>query len=827
MKSQSDRVMQGEIASLSEMEFRSDSTYNLATASQPRKKGKILWLAVQNTMLPFDKLYAYFFMDEKFSGEPLERVSHKKEGVLFSEKVKRFVGHFVEVPFGKNNLIKKALVLAEDEEIYSLLSQEEREKFTYPDISQIKPIEKVLDQRIHLQEEDIQVLKWFRTRYHCSWSKVCQLFYPSNLYLYQSKIKNDKFYQWNLAHKEEIEAFLATSSLNKQRQREILMFLKSHSSSFSEMKEAGLSLSSLKALEKKAWLSCEIGYTFFTKEKSSIDKSIDFTAHEKGNLSTYPFQLKLNTEQNQALQTLITLSKEKKYQEVLLHGVTGSGKTELYLRMVYEMQQRGKTVILLVPEISLTPMMIKRFTQYFSTTIAVLHSALTPKQRAEEWKKIIEGRATLVLGARSAIFAPLPNLGLVIVDEEHEASYISSQHPYYDAKTVARLRLHKEGLLLLGSATPSLNSYHRVEQGKSFYLQLKHRAKEAELPQVKVENLAQPFLKEEEKQSYFLRPSLIRSLHQCFEEKKQALLLVNRRGFSPQLVCKHCLETLYCPHCSVPLTYHKRGEKMLCHYCGYAQIRPKLCPFCHEGKLVERGLGIQQIEEDLQKIFPDKTILRMDQDSLNRENSHAKILKRFEEEKVDILLGTQMIAKGHDYESVGFVAVLGIDQLLYMNEYDAGEKAFQLLTQAAGRTGRGKDKGKVIFYTSFPEHHSVLAACQQDFHFFAKKELPLRKNAGFPPYQYLLRLQILAPQEAQAETYAENMYKQLKNKQAPQATWKIFPPFPAEVFKVQRQYRFEILIKGGDLRHIAKMRDFIENIKHPKKHYVYCRIEPS
>lgn len=444
----------------------------------------------------------------------------------------------------------------------------------------------------------------------------------------------------------------------------------------------------------------------------------------------------------------------------LLYGVTGSGKTEVFIRAVRTVLQLGRTAIVLVPEIALTPQMVDYFRRRFGEDAAVLHSRLSAGERYDEWRRIRRGDARVVIGARSAIFAPLSHLGLVIIDEEHEASYVADNIPRYDARDAARMRCEGEGAtLILASATPSLRSFAMTQRGDLTLLELPERVLGRPLPQVHLVDMR------EELQNGNLSVfsgALVSGLRHCLEGGHQAILFINRRGHSTFVSCRSCGYVVKCPHCDVSLTYHQDGENMSCHYCGYKAPPPRLCPQCQSRYIRYFGSGTQKVEEETRRLFPDIPMLRMDNDTTRTHDAHHQILSAFRREEARILIGTQMVAKGLDFPNVTMVGVVAADGMLGLPDYRAAERTFQLITQVAGRAGRDKDPGEVFVQTYSPEHYSIVAAARQDYRAFFTEEMTRRRRQLFPPYTMLCRLLVEGDKQQSVAKTSQTLFEQMQ-----------------------------------------------------------------
>ena len=467
----------------------------------------------------------------------------------------------------------------------------------------------------------------------------------------------------------------------------------------------------------------------------------------------------LTPQQEEVLATLLP-AVEGKGGAYLLYGVTGSGKTEVFIRAVRRAAQLGKTAIVLVPEIALTPQMVMWFRSRFGEDAAVLHSRLSPGERYDEWRRIRRGEVRVVIGARSAIFAPLENIGLIIIDEEHEQSYIADNTPRYDAREVARWRCEKEGAaLLLASATPSMRSFAMAGRGDLSLLEMPKRVKNRPLPEVHVVDMREEL--KAGNRSVF-SGALLNGLKACMDSGKQAILFVNRRGYSTFVSCRECGYVVTCSQCDVSMTYHSVGNRLSCHYCGQEAPVPETCPECGSRYIKYFGVGTQRVEEEVKKHFPDVPILRMDNDTTRTKDAHAQLLAKFRSGEARIMVGTQMIAKGLDFPNVTMVGILAADAMLKLPDYRSAERTFQLLTQVAGRAGRADTPGEVYLQTYDPEHYAIDAASRQDYRAFYEQEMDRRKRALYPPYTLIARLLYEAKREEDAQRAAEAAMRQME-----------------------------------------------------------------
>ncbi|ELU9025097.1 primosomal protein N' [Enterococcus faecalis] len=545
-----------------------------------------------------------------------------------------------------------------------------------------------------------------------------------------------------------------------------------------EMKELGFSTALLNEAAKNGWL------TFIEKEAYR-----DPFANQTFEKTT---ALSLNVEQQVAVETILQSVQEQQSQTYLLEGITGSGKTEVYLQVIAEVLNQGKTAIMLVPEISLTPQMVQRFKSRFGEHVAVMHSGLSQGEKYDEWRKIERGEAEVVVGARSAIFAPIENIGVIIIDEEHEASYKQEETPRYHARDLAIWRSEYHHCpVVLGSATPSLESRARAQKNVYQRLRLTQRANQAAtLPTIDVVDMRQEV--ENGNVSSFSM-SLQEKLQERLEKNEQSVLLLNRRGYSSFVMCRDCGYVLPCPNCDISLTLHMDSKTMKCHYCGHEERIPYRCPNCGQDKIRYYGTGTQKVEEELQTLLPDSRILRMDVDTTRRKGAHEKILRTFGEGQADILLGTQMIAKGLDFPNVTLVGVLNADTALNLPDFRSSERTFQLLTQVSGRAGRAEKPGEVIIQSFNPEHYAIQLAKAQDYEDFYTKEMYIRHRGDYPPYYFTVQITASHPEENEAAKQMFQIARKLKQGLSPQAI--LLGPTPNAIMRVNNRYFYQVIIK--------------------------------
>lgn len=633
-----------------------------------------------------------------------------------------------------------------------------------------KVISKVLDQA--LDEKKVELAKWLAKRYFCTLSDVFKLFVPPGTSQQFDKIKM-KTERWVRLTEEVRQNFESISKgIKSEKQNKILEFLRDNFEIPVTilLDVTGTTTAVLKTLEKKGFVESfqreVLRNPFFSKHVTKSD----------------PLPL---TEEQKKVKKQVILGQ---YGEYLLHGVTGSGKTELYLQWIADVLQNGKTAIVLVPEISLTPQITDRFLARFGRVIAILHSKLSQGERYDEWRRIQRGEAKIVIGARSALFAPIQDVGIIIIDEEHDASYKSETTPKYEAREVARkIAQRNDATLILGSATPDVKTYYQAQQGQIKLLELKHRISQNGLPMIKIVDLREELATGNK--TVFSR-LLYQEMKRNLEKKEQMILFLNRRGYSTFIMCRDCGYVVKCDKCDVSMTYHMTKNKLLCHYCGAEKENVTVCPECGGNNIRYFGTGTQKIEAEIHKYFPEASVIRMDVDTTTTKNAHEIILNRFREEKIDILLGTQMITKGHDFENVTLVGVLAADSSIHMGDYRANEKTYQLLTQVSGRAGRGEKQGRAIIQTYMPDEFSILAAQKQVYEEFYRNEINVREKLNFPPFCDIIVAVIIGTDEKAVMQDAKAYYEIFKTK------FETYSPVPAPISKVNENYRWRVLSKA-------------------------------
>ncbi len=542
----------------------------------------------------------------------------------------------------------------------------------------------------------------------------------------------------------------------------------------------------LKALEEKGLITSSFKEVYrapWAEEEQAIDSSFELTA-----------------EQTEAVNKIVSTIKKQQYAPFLLHGVTGSGKTEVYLRTIRATLEAGRGALVLVPEIALTPQLIARFKARFGNQIAQLHSGLSQGERFDEWRRILKGEARIVIGARSAIFAPLPSLGIIVVDEEHDTAYKQEDRVLYNARDMALVKAKmNNAVVVLGSATPAIETYYNTRIGKINYLHLSQRIDSRPLPQVEVIDMRK------EEPGVMLSSRLKEAIKERWGRGEQTVLFLNRRGFSPFVICRECGFTARCPNCTVSLVFHQEKQLLLCHYCNFSQPAPEQCPLCQGHKIGVFGFGTEKLEAEVRRLFQDLKVGRLDRDTTTKKNSLHQILGQFRKGETELLIGTQIVAKGHDIPGVTLVGVIAADHSLNFPDFRAGERTFQLLTQVAGRCGRGQSPGAVIIQTYNPEHPSIRLARGQDFFPFYEQEVSQRDELQYPPFHRMVNFRIKGnslSRTLEGATRLGKLSQELKKKEKifKDAIIDILGPVEAPREKLKGKYRFQMLIKGPDYR---------------------------
>lgn len=689
------------------------------------------------------------------------------------------VGSRVQVTFGKGHKKMEGYVLG--------IQDIEKPRYS------IKNLQGVVQNVPPLSTLQIDMILWMKKTYLCTYMEAISAVAPPKAYG-NIKEQRDLFIRRNTS-REDMKKALERIPKNAKRQIEVLKPLMEEEEYLLESLPGNKSQykNALQALEKKELIIRE--------EREKASRLL------KPSPPKNPPRVALTREQEEALERMKicfqrTLEKREKAKTFLLHGVTGSGKTEIYLGLIEKALEAGKTAILLVPEISLTPQTMERFTARFGEAVALIHSSLTLRERYHEWEKIHRGKAKIVIGARSAVFARLKNLGMIVVDEEHEYTYKSEQNPKYHAIEVARYRSEKEGAqVVLGSATPSVESYYRGQQGIYELISLGRRVTKHQLPRVEMVDMRE----ELDTGNLSMISGLLKNrIEKNLQQQKQTILFLNRRGFSTFLSCKKCGHVEKCVDCDITMTYHLSSDQLVCHYCGKRKKPITRCPDCGATTIKHFGYGTQKLEKNIENLFPEARILRMDVDTTTEKGAHERVLKAFKNQQADILIGTQMISKGLDFPGVTLVGIIAADSILNLPDFRASERTFQLLTQVAGRAGRGEDLGSVVLQTYKPEHYSIEEAMKQDYTGFYKREIALREAFEYPPFTVLYLVNLMGEEEEKVYQTAVKIAKGiryiLKNQGYEQALEEsILGPNPSVITKINKNYRYRIILKNTEI----------------------------
>jgi len=681
----------------------------------------------------------------------------------------------------------------------------------------IRPIESVVGEAPIVSEPMLELARWISTYYCCPIETVMRSLLPQVIRRAEVGWKKQLFVQPG----RKIEnAELEKLRKRAPRQAELLEAISRLDAPIRAthlLRQTSLDNQTLRALVKR-------GLAELREEAVVRDPHADEQFIATSNLI-------LNQEQSSALNEITqALDSPKDARPILLHGVTGSGKTEIYLQAIRAALDRGRTAIVLVPEISLTPQTVERFKGRFAEAqdaVAVLHSHLSQGERHDEWHKIHSGRARIAIGPRSAVFAPLKNLGLIVVDEEHENTYKQEEAPRYHARDLAVVRAKIEKcVVILGSATPSLESYHNATTGKYRLSTLTQRIDEKQMPLMRIVDLRQE--RRKEKAAAILSERLRAAIADRLEKREQTILFLNRRGFSTSLLCSNCGEARNCPNCSVALTFHRHpavAGRLSCHLCGHTAAVPRKCPACGKDALIYAGFGTEKVESTVAQIFPKATVRRMDADSMTRKEAYRETLRNFRTGKIDILVGTQMIAKGLHFPNVTLVGIINADLSLHLPDFRAGERTFQLLTQVAGRAGRGETSGEVFVQTYTPFSPSIQFARHHDFAGYFQQELEFRERCDFPPFKHAILITVRSAHEGRAKLSAETLRRRLK--EALPEEFILGDATPAPLEKLQGQFRFHILIRGEAIMRLSRLvRETLDKLPFPEDVTVTVDVDP-
>ncbi len=682
-------------------------------------------------------------------------------------EAKALPGVRVYVPFSNGNRRTEGVILALAEE---------------SSYDRLKSIQAVLDEEPILTQEQIKLALFMRERFFCTVYDAVRAMLPAGLWFDEDGRRKARDKTQEMARlaigPEEAAAAAQAKRLKAPSQSQILEQLCAFEAIPSRdlLLHTGAGRPSLKALVNAGMVEL---YEKETYRRPQIHIG-----------ETEPLPV-LSAKQQEAFEGIQSLAASGNSGAALLFGVTGSGKTSVYIHLIAEQLKRDKAVILLVPEIALTPQMIETFSAHFGNEVAVLHSSLSIGERYDEWKRVRCGKARMVIGTRSAVFAPCPHLGLIIIDEEQEETYKSENIPRYNARDVAKYRCAGANcLLLLGSATPDIVSMYAAQTGRYRYFTLPERFNERELPDVRIVDMKRELRRGNGGSiSSFLRDELAENI----SRGEQSILFINRRGANRLISCGECGYTYRCPRCSVSLTYHSANNRLLCHYCGYSRRPDEACPECG-GALKHIGAGTQMVESELKELFPDVEVLRMDTDTVTPAGSHEKLLDRFRQENIPIMVGTQMVTKGLNFENVTLVGVISADQSLYAGDYRAGERSFSLITQVVGRSGRGKKPGRAVIQTFTPDNETILQAAKQDYEAFYRSEIELRKLQNTPPFSQMLSVTVSGMNEEHVYRACRAVRQRLDGLLSAGGSATILGPAPLAVVKVNNRYRYRVMI---------------------------------
>src|SRR6266516_1687325 len=729
----------------------------------------------------------------------IDRAIHRELDYLVPETLSERVGvgSRVRVPFRERSALATVVAILDHSEAEGLRS-----------------IEAVIGEAPILSKELLELARWISTYYCCPIEAVMRSLLPQ--VIRHAKVGWKKQLFVRPARKVDIEEVekLRRRAPRQAELLEAISRLESPIRASQLLRQTSLDNQTLRALVKR-------GLAELREEAVVRDPHGDEQFIATSNLI-------LNEEQTGALsETTQALNSPENARPILLHGVTGSGKTEIYLQAIRSTLDRGRTAIVLVPEISLTPQTVERFKGRFANmpdAVAVLHSHLSEGERHDEWHKIHSGRARIVIGARSAVFAPLKNLGLIVVDEEHETTYKQEEAPRYQARDVAVVRAKIEKcVVVLGSATPSLESYHNAAIGKYRLATLTQRIDEKQMPLMRIVDLRQE--RRKEKAAAILSEKLRAAIADRLEKSEPTILFLNRRGFSTSLLCSNCGEARDCPNCSVALTFHRHMARLSCHLCGHTAAVPKKCPACGKDALIYAGFGTEKVESNVSHLFPKANVRRMDADSMTRKEAYRETLRNFRTGKIDIIVGTQMIAKGLHFPNVTLVGIINADLALHLPDFRAGERTFQLLTQVAGRAGRGETSGEVFVQTYTPFSPSIQFARHHDFAVYFHQELEFRERCDFPPFKHAILITVRSAHEGRAKLSAETLKRRLK--EALPEEFILGDAAAAPLEKLQGQFRFHILIRGAAIMRLSRLvRETLDKLPFPEDVTVTVDVDP-
>ncbi len=697
-------------------------------------------------------------------------------------------GAIVKVPFGKANKLRLGVVT-------KVKDKSEGDK--------IKPVHSVVSDRFSFTEEMLGLCLFLKEYTLCTFGEAARTILPPGALSEKLNIKYDKRCVLNLSA-DEASALLEASGragIKSPGQRAVIEYLMNIKSADYELVRAlvGVSAANISALSQKGIIS-------ISATESIRNPYAEYARREDKT------EIVLTRAQRAAYETVEGLYFENEPRAALLYGVTGSGKTKVIMKAIDRTVADKKSVIMMVPEIALTPQTVAIFCRRYGERVAVIHSSLSAGERLDAWRRIRRGEVDLVIGTRSAVFAPLSNLGMIVIDEEHEHTYKSESDPKYHARDVAAYRCGKNNaLMLLASATPSLESFYKAEIGKYTLVPLRERYGGIKLPDALIVDMREEIRLGNTSP---ISDRLLTSLRECGERGEQAILFLNRRGYNSQISCKNCGDVITCPRCSVSLTFHtgERGGRLICHLCGYTEPTPKRCPSCESENISFLGYGTQKVEGELGEYIPEMKVMRMDADTTSGKLSYDRMLDDFRSQRADILLGTQMVAKGHDFPKVTLVGVVLADTSLYVSDFRASERTFSLLTQVIGRAGRARDGGVAVIQTYSPKNEIIRLACMQDYDKFYEGEIAIRRELSYPPFCDMVSLTVTSESESElfraSKTLSDSIIGKI-NKEYPNLPFTVFGPFEAQVYKINEKYRMKMVVK---CKLTAKTRELFRSL---------------
>ncbi len=709
------------------------------------------------------------------------------------------IGSRIFVPFGRGEKLEDGFVVG----------LKEKSEFANKEIAKI-------EQETSLSKDRVILAKLMSRKYFCNISDCIKLMLPpgtggkelSN----RTKEKTGNFV-FLKKEKDEIDFLIENGKIKSEKHVRVLKFLEGNDGIYISDLEilTEVSKSIIKTLEKNGYIEI-------------LEKQIERNPFIHKNIER-DIPKVLNEEQKKCFDSIAFCIDNNEFSRHLIYGITGSGKTEIYLQLIQKVIENGKKAVVLVPEISLTPQMVDRFLARFGDIVAVLHSKLSIGERYDEWQKIVRGDSKIVIGARSAIFAPIEKLGIIIIDEEHDMSYKSDSTPRYNAKDLAKYIAEKNNCpLVLGSATPDINTMYLAQNNDISMYTLTKRANNVKLPEIEIVDLRNELLLGNRSMLSF---KLQNEIEKNLKNKKQTILFLNRRGYSTFIMCRECGYVAKCKNCNISLTYHIKENKLKCHYCGFEINAIKECPECKSKKVKYFGTGTQKLEDEIHKLYPEAKTIRMDIDTVSKKNSHEEILDKFKNENIDILIGTQMIVKGHHFPNVTLVGVVTADGSLNLDDYRAVEKTFQTLVQVAGRSGR-EEKGKVIIQTYNPDHYAIIEAQKQDYDLFYNQEIELRKMLNYPPFCDIILIKFAGKNLQEIQKVSKLVYKKIKSIE--EKNINIYKPVASPIDKIKNKFRWRIVIK---CKLTSRVLDIInygiedERIKKCKETSIVVDINPN